>query len=173
NATGPPERVDEHHPHFPTRRADRPDFQCRGPPGDELHVTGAITARESASMTEATVARAVRTQCTKEVHPAESRPVGLAEIEFRVHALPQHDTGQSLLARGADEQLVVSRPARDVMPRDVFDVHPLSQLLELGSLVLSFVEERPHPVSALTTTPTPGGDVDNQSRIAGSGLLRR
>src|SRR5699024_5658483 len=165
-------RVDEHHPHFPTLRADRPDFQCRGPPGDELHVTGAITARGSASMAEATVARAVRTQWTEEVRPAERRPVGLAEIEFRVHALPQHETGQSLLARGADEQVGVGLTARVEMPGDVFDVQPLSQLLDLGSLGRLFVEERPHRVSDLTPTPIPDGDVDNQSRIAGRGLLR-
>ena len=94
-------------------------------------------------MAEATVARAVRTQCTKEVHPAESRPVGLAEIEFRVHALPQHETGQSLLARGADEQVGVGLTARVEMPGDVFDVQPLSQLLDLGSLGRLFVEQRP------------------------------
>src|SRR5699024_11470854 len=148
--TGPPERVDEHHPHFPTLRADRPDFQCRGPPGDELHVTGAITARGSASMAEATVARAVRAQCTEEVHPAESRPVGLAEIELRVHALPQHETGQTLLPRRADEQVGVGLAARVEMPGNVLDVQALRELLDRGSTVGLVMEERPHRVGDLT-----------------------
>ena len=50
------------------------------------------------------------TQCAQEIHTAEVRPQGLAEVELGVGALPGQEAGQSLLAAGADDQVRVRLP---------------------------------------------------------------
>src|ERR1019366_8707980 len=53
----------------------------------------------------------VGAQCTQEVDLAESRPVGLAELELRVDRLPGQEAGQANLARCPDDQVRLGRAA--------------------------------------------------------------
>src|SRR5690606_9901767 len=46
-------------------------------------------------------------QGTQEVHLAEGRPEDLAEVVLRMGGLPEHESGQPLLAAGADDQVRV------------------------------------------------------------------
>src|SRR5688500_8884509 len=56
---------------------------------------------------EAAAPRGVGPDGPQEVHLAEVRPIGLAEVELRVRALPEQEAGQPLLAGGPDDQVGV------------------------------------------------------------------
>ena len=71
---------------------------------------------------EAAVPRGVRAQRAEEVHPAERGPVGVAEVELGLGALPQQEAAQALLARGPDHQVRVGLAGRVQMLGDVLDV---------------------------------------------------
>src|SRR3954454_14737466 len=55
----------------------------------------------------AAVAGGVGVQGREEVDLAEGRPEDLTEVVLRVGRLPQHETGQPLLAAGADHEVGV------------------------------------------------------------------
>ena len=81
---------------------------------------------------EAAVPRGVRAQRAEEVHPAERGPVGVAEVELGVGALPQQEAAQALLPRGPDHQVRVGLAGRVQVLGDVLDVEDLGQLLDGG-----------------------------------------
>src|SRR6188508_1223461 len=56
---------------------------------------------------EAAVPLTEGTQRPEEVDLAEVRPVGLAEVELAVRALPEQETAEPLLPGGADDQVRV------------------------------------------------------------------
>src|SRR5664280_1204385 len=63
----------------------------------------------------------VRTQRPKKVDVTEVRPVGLAEVELAVGALPEQETTEPLLARGANHQVGVGLTPGVEMGCDVLD----------------------------------------------------
>src|SRR5450759_4620814 len=60
------------------------------------------------SATETTGAKLVGPDGAQEVQLAEGRPVGVAEVELAVGALPGQEPGEPDLARGADDELRVA-----------------------------------------------------------------
>ena len=70
--------------------------------GYEQRVAGYLRSRA-----EPAVPRRVGPQRPQEVDLAEVRPVGVAEVELRVGALPEQEAAQPLLAGGADDQIGV------------------------------------------------------------------
>src|SRR5690348_7403687 len=64
---------------------------------------------DSASVTP--LAALVRAYRAQEIDPAERRPQHVAEIEFAVRRLPDQETGQPLLAAGADDEVRVGHAA--------------------------------------------------------------
>src|SRR5215831_6842632 len=113
---------------------------------------------------EPAVPRGVGPQRPEEVHPPEGRPVGIAEVELRVDALPQQEAAQPLLPRGADHQVRVGLAGRVQVVGDVLHVQDLGQFLDAGSLGRVVVQQRPHRVGDLpppavaeaTLTSSPG-----------------
>src|SRR5215469_11793652 len=89
--------------------------------------------RAGPSRAEAAVALSVRPQRAQEVDPPESGPVGVAEVELRVGALPEQETAQALLAGGPDDQVWIGLPGRVQVLGDVFDVQYLGKLLDRGA----------------------------------------
>ena len=83
---------------------------------------------------EAAVPVAVRAQGPQEVDVAELRPVGVAEVELAVRALPEQEAGQPLLARGADQQVGVGLALGVEVLGDVLDVEEGGDLFEAGAL---------------------------------------
>src|SRR4051794_36192685 len=117
--SAPPERVGR------IRPSSRSECSMGWPPGDngrcplrrKLPREGACPARHATTShgvhlddsaaerclpAHPTLAGGVRTDRTQEVDAPEVRPVGLAEVELRVRALPEQEAAESLLARGAD-----------------------------------------------------------------------
>src|SRR6516225_4842005 len=96
--------------------------------------TGARRRRGQTLGAEPAVAGAVGPQGPEKVDPAERGPVGVAEVELRVSALPQQEPAQALLPRGADHQVGIGLAGRVEVVRDVLHVQQLGQLLDRGSL---------------------------------------
>src|SRR5215472_18993373 len=61
---------------------------------------------------EPAVPGGVGAQRPEEIHPAEGRPVGVAEVELRVDALPQQEPAEPLFPRSSDHQVGVGLPGR-------------------------------------------------------------
>jgi hypothetical protein len=60
---------------------------------------------------------------SEEVDLTESRPIGVAEVELRVGALPEQEVGQPLLAAGSDDHVGIGEARvvevrRDAVHRD-------------------------------------------------------
>src|SRR6185503_20436945 len=64
----------------------------------------------------------VGTQRPQEVDAAEVRPVGLTEVELAMGALPEQETTEPLLPRGADHQIGIGLTLGVEMVGDVLDV---------------------------------------------------
>src|SRR5437868_3106170 len=116
--------------------------------------------------------RGIRAHGSEEVNLAEVRPVDLAEVELRVGALPEHEAGETLLPRGADDKVRIRLAARVKMLRDVLHVEDLSEFLDAGAPAGLLDEQRAHRISDLTPTSIPNRDVHNQAGCAGCGLGR-
>src|SRR4051812_19898088 len=84
----------------------------------------------AASGAEATLALGVGPDRAKEVNATEVGPVGLAEVELRLRALPQQEATQPLLPRRADHQVRVGLALGVEVLGDVLDVEDLGELLE-------------------------------------------
>ena len=82
---------------------------------------------------EAPVPGDVVTQRPQEVHPAEIRAVGLAEVQLGVRGLPEQEAGKSLLPRGPDHQIGVGLPLGVKVLGNVLDVENLGQLFDRGA----------------------------------------
>ena len=61
--------------------------------------------RHRASGAEPALPARVAAQGAEKVDLAEGRPVGVAEVQFRVGALPEQEVRQALLAARADDQV--------------------------------------------------------------------
>ena len=114
--------------------------------------------------------RGVRAQGAQEINPAEGRPVGIAEVELRVRALPQQESAQPLLPRGPDHQVGIGLAGRVQMVGDVLHVEDLGELLDAGALGGVVVEQGTDGVRDLTPAAVPDGDVHQQARV-GRGRL--
>src|SRR5688572_21906620 len=111
-------------PRRPVSRADTRAF-TRSSPGWR-----SLATATSRLFAEAAPPCGVRADRPQEVHLAEVRPVGLAEVELRVRALPQQEARQPLLARGADDEVRVGLALGVEVLGDVLDVEELRQVLD-------------------------------------------
>src|SRR5674476_428710 len=64
----------------------------------------------------------VRTDGAQEVDTTERRPQRIAEVELRMHALPEQEAGQPLLARGTDHEIRIRLTLRVEVLGDVVDL---------------------------------------------------
>src|SRR3982751_5684614 len=78
----------------------------------------------------------------QEVDAAEVRPVGLAEVELAVRALPEQEAAQPLLPRRADDEVGVGLALGVEVLGDVLDVDDVGELLEAGAGGGVLVEQR-------------------------------
>src|SRR3954469_6440837 len=107
-------------------------------PGRHARPVGERHAAEirTASGAEAALALGVRADGAQEVHAAEVGPVGLAEVELRLGALPEQKAAEPLLPGGADHQVRVRLALGVEVLGDVLDVDDGGEVLErhpLGS----------------------------------------
>src|SRR6187431_2742899 len=91
------------------------------------------------------------TQRPEEVDLAEVRPVGLAEVELAVRALPEQETAEPLLPGGADDQVRVGLALGVEVLGDVLDVDHLRELLDARAPGGVLLQERAHGIGDLTT----------------------
>jgi hypothetical protein len=63
------------------------------------------------------------------------------EVELRVSALPEHEAGQTLLARSPDEEIRIGLAASVEMLRDVLDIEYLDEVLDARSLARVLLEQ--------------------------------
>src|SRR5689334_4540033 len=82
-----------------------------------------VSPTRSAAVTP--VAGGVGAQGAEEVDLAEGGPVGVTEVELGVGALPEQESAEALLARGADDQVRVGLAGRVEVLGDVLDVEHL------------------------------------------------
>src|SRR4051812_49889143 len=102
-----------------------------------------------ASAAEAALPLGVRAHGTQEVDPPEVGPVGLAEVELALRALPEQEAAEPLLPAGADHEVGVGLALGVEVLRDVLDVEDLGQLLEGGPPPRVLVQQRAHGVGDL------------------------
>ena len=111
---------------------------------------GAVRPRRPRrSAAEAAMAVRVVPQRAQEVHVAEVRPQGLAEVVLRVGGLPHQEAGEPLLPRGADQQVRIRLPARVEVLGDVIDAQALDELGHVLAALERPREDLPHGVDDL------------------------
>src|ERR1035437_2332056 len=120
-----------------------------------------VNPREEELAPVTSFALGIRTQRPKEVDVSEVRPVGLAEIELTVRALPEQEATEPLLAGRADYQVGVGLTPGVEMVRDVFDVKDLSELLDRGPLGRVLQQHRADGIGDLAAGTVTASDVDN------------
>ena len=74
---------------------------------------------------------------------AEGRPVGLAEVQLGVGALPEQEVGQTQLAAGADDEIGVRLPGGIQVAGNVLNGERLGQLSQRCAGGDVFVEYGP------------------------------
>src|SRR5450755_2493467 len=111
----------------------------------------------------------VGAQRAEEVDAAERRPVGIAEVELRVRALPEQEPAEPLLPRGTDHQVRIGLAGRVEVLGDVLDVQDLGQLFDRGAPGRVVLQHGPHRVGDLAPPAVPDRHVDQQ---AGPGRRR-
>src|SRR3569833_323735 len=97
--------------------------------------------RSDGSGAVAAMSRGVGADRPQEVDLAEVRPDGLAEVELRVGALPEHEAGEALLSRRADDEIRVGLAAGVEMLGNVLNVEDLGEFLDAGAPARLFVQE--------------------------------
>src|SRR3954451_9106999 len=125
---------------------------------------------------EAAFTLGVRAHSAEEVDPSKVRPVGLAEVELAVRALPEQKTSEPLLPRGADHQIRVRLALGVQVLRNVVDVEVLGELLDGGASGGVLLEQGPYGVGDLPASAVPDRDVHHDPvDVAGlvGGLLGR
>src|SRR5690349_1016232 len=146
-----------------------PPAGMRGP------ASRAGTSRQALTA-EAAVPRGVRAQRAEEVDPAERGPVGVAEVELGLGALPQQESAQALLSRGPDDQVRIGLAGRVQVLGDVLDIEDAGQLLDRGALGRVGLQQGPDRVRDLPPAAVADGHVDQQAAAAGrdlAGVLER
>jgi hypothetical protein len=92
---------------------------ARKPPGTWLINPDQESGAQGASGSAPVLPGGEAAQCSQEVDLAERGPVGIAEVQFGVHALPAHEAGDALLTAGADDQVGIGLPGCVQVPGDV------------------------------------------------------
>src|SRR5215469_8267648 len=110
-------------------------------------------------------------QRAEEVDPPESGPVGIAEVELRVRALPEQEAAEALLARGPDDQVWIRLAGRIQVLGDVLDVQYLGKFLDCRAPAGVLLQQGPDRVRDLTPPAVADRDVDQQAIVA-RGRLR-
>ena len=87
------------------------------------------------------MSRGVGADRPQEVHLAEVRPEGLAEVVLRVSALPEHEAGEALLSRRTDDEVQVGLAASVEMLGNVLHVEDLGKFLDAGAPARVLVQE--------------------------------
>src|SRR5689334_676153 len=105
----------------------------------------------------------VGAQRPQEVDVAEVGPVGLAELELTVGALPQQEPPEPLLPGGADHQVGVGLALGVEVLGDVLDVEDLGELLDRGPPGGVLLQHRADGVGDLAPTAVADRDVDQQA----------
>lgn len=103
--------------------------------------------------------------------PCGTPPEDFAEVVLRMGRLPQHESGQPLLAAGADHQVGVGLVTRIEVLADEVDVHRLRDVLDRGALVGGVEEHGAHGVGDLLAAAVADGDVDQYPVDVRRGLL--
>src|SRR6266496_1777549 len=93
----------------------------RNPPSAPSGTVTAVSGRVGAERAE-------------EVDLAERGPVGVAEVELGVGALPEEEAAQALLPRGPDDQVRVGLARGVQVLGDVLHVEHPGELLDRGAL---------------------------------------
>ena len=83
----------------------------------------------------------------QEIDPSEIGPVGLAEIELRMGALPEQEAGQPLLARGADDEIGIWLSLRIEVLGDVLRIDELGEFVERRALARVLLQQRRRALS--------------------------
>src|SRR4029077_12749190 len=99
---------------------------------------------------EAALPLAEGTQRPQEVDLAEVGPVGLAEVELAVRALPEQEPAEPLLPGGADDEVRVGLALGVQVLGDVLDVDHLGELLDARAATGVLLQERAHGIGDLT-----------------------
>ena len=121
---------------------------------------------------EAALSQRVGPDGPQEVHPPELGPVGLAEVELRLRALPQQEPAQPLLPRRTDHQVRVGLTLGVEVLGDVLDVDDLGELLQRGAPGGVLAEQGADGVGDLPAAAVPDGHVDQHAVDVAGGLLR-
>src|SRR5580704_1811935 len=144
-----------------TIEGTRVPVTAKAPPRYE-QVYEAATCDNASSAAEPAVPGGVGAQRPEEVHLAEGGPVGVAEIELGVGALPEQEAAEALLARGADDQVGVGLARRVEVLGDVLDVEHFGQFLDRGAPCGLLLQQGAHRVGDLPPPPVPHRHVDEQ-----------
>src|SRR5690606_12499776 len=137
------------------------------PPGDPRAV-----CRSAPSPPETPLARGVGAQRAQEVDLAERGPVGLAEVELAVDALPEQEPTDPLLAGRADHQVRVGLAARVQVLGDVLDRDRVGQVLQRDAGLRLLLEQRAHRTRDLVAPAVADRAVDVHALDVGRRPLR-
>src|SRR4249919_445875 len=107
---------------------------------------------QGVSGTEAALALRIRADRPQEVDLAEVGPVGLAEVELALGALPQEEAAEALLPRRPDHQVRIGLALGVEVLGDVVDVDDLGELLETRAALGVLLEQRPDGIGDLAAT---------------------
>src|SRR5690606_4801930 len=110
---------------------------------------------------EASLALGVGAQRPEEVDLAEVGPVGLAEVELAVRALPEQEAPEALLPGGADHQVGVRLALGVEVLGDVLGGDGVGELLEGDALRGGVVQQRADRVGDLAPAAVADGHVDD------------
>src|SRR6187431_1971246 len=91
----------------------------------------------------------------QEVHAAEVRPVGLAEVELALRALPEQEAAEPLLPRGPDHQVGVGLALGVEVLGDVLDIEHLGELLDRRAARRVVLQQRAYGVGDLAAPAVP------------------
>src|SRR5918993_275770 len=119
--------------------------------------------RRPCSGAEPTLPLTEGAQRPEEVNLAEVGPVGLAEVELTVRALPQEEASEALFPRRADDEVRVRLTLRVEVLGDVLDIDDLGELLDARASRGVLLEERAHGIRDLAPAAVAHGDVDEHA----------
>src|ERR1700733_3331476 len=118
---------------------------------------------------ETAISRRVGAERAEEVDLAEGGPVRIAEVKFRIRALPEQEATEPLLAGGPDDQVGVRLAGRVQVFGDVLHVQDLGQLLDRGAPGRVVLQQRADRVGDLPPPAVADRNVDQRALI-GAGL---
>src|SRR5690606_5268031 len=117
-------------------------------------------------LSEAALACGEVAQGAQEVDLAEVGAERLDEVELAVRALPQHEVAQSLLARGANDEVGVGLPSRVQVLADEVGGENLGTRVAGSALVGVIARAAADGVGDLATARVADREVDVQATLA-------